>query len=260
MEPSQKKGMSRILSAKIFGFAVLIHVAFFSLLSFVMWFCLPNPETLIPIDLMIVPPWAEKTDDPEVDPNPPKEEEKVEEKEEKEEEIKEEKRDVIIKEKPKPKVKPIVKGKLIKKPPKPFNKSKKLIKSNLPAGKGTASEKPLSAADIQKFLNQGYKFGSKNQIAANEVQRCVSVIGEAIKKEWNKESFNWYPGLKPIQVTLRFGSGGTITKWNIVSSSGDNDVDRTARNALTRLRRISGLSMEFLSKYSEITVEMKPVQ
>ena len=255
------------VTGKILLWSLGLHVVLVVFFWGIMKIAFSKPEAIIPIDMTIVPPWAEQTDDPDVDPNPPpvEEPEPEPEKEVEKPEPEVEKNDVIIREKPKPKPKPIdkSKAKLVKKPkPKPFVKSKKLIKPppSMRTGKGTASEKPMSAADIQKYLAQGYKFGSRNQLAANETQRCVSVISEAIRREWNKESFSWHSGLRSIHVTLVFGPGGTIKRWNIVQRSGEAEVDRTAQNALSRLKRVAGLSYEFLSKYPEITVEMKPVQ
>jgi hypothetical protein len=118
----------------------------------------------------------------------------------------------------------------------------------------------MSAEEFQKYLNQNYKIGARNQLAGNELQRCVSVIASAVRREWSKESFSWHPGLRSILVTLVFGPNGTIKKWTIVSGSGEAEVDRTVRNALSRLKRVAGLSHEFLSQHSEITVELKPVQ
>ena len=85
-----------------------------------------------------------------------------------------------VKEKPKPKEKPDFRknAKLIKTPPKKPEKldlRDKAKKVDAPpvkkTGKATAAEKPLSAAEIQKLLDQGYKYGTKNQLAGSEEQR-----------------------------------------------------------------------------------------
>lgn len=262
------KNLSPITSKTIL-WSLGVHVVLVLFFWGIMKIAFRTPEAIIPIDMTIVPPWAEQTDDPEPDPNPPPQEEEIE-KPQPEKEIEKpppepEKNDVIIKEKPKPKPKPIdkSKAKLVKpKPPKDFKKNAKLIKNppRLRPGKGTAKDKPMSPEEFQKYLNQGYKIGARNQLAGSEMQRCVSVIGAAIRREWHKESFAWHPGLRPIQVTLVLGSNGSIIRWSIVSGSGEADVDRTARNALSRLKRVAGLSHEFLSKFPEITVKMEPVQ
>ena len=92
---------------------------------------------------------------------------------------------------------------------------------------------------------------------------CVSLIRAAILREWNKESFKWYSGLRPIQVDLQFGPGGTVRGFAVRSGSGDADVDRTAVSALNRLKaagRIAGLSAQFLEQFPELAIVMEPTQ
>ncbi len=129
-------------------------------------------------------------------------------------------------------------------------------------GKGTASE-PLTPLDVKmkKMLEQGYRYGARNQIANDEATRCVSLIKAAILREWNKEHFKWYSGMRPIQVKLQLGPGGAVRGFSIRSSSGDADVDRTAENALNRLKangKIAGLSAQFIEDYPVLDVEMEP--
>jgi hypothetical protein len=111
-----------------------------------------------------------------------------------------------------------------------------------------------------KKMNEDYRIGARNQIAASEEQRCVSLIAQAIRREWDKESFKWYPGLQPLAVELNLGPGGTVRGFRILRGSGDADVDRTAQSALRRLTRISGLSASFLEKFSTLSLQMEPVQ
>ena len=90
----------------------------------------------------------------------------------------------------------------------------------------------------------------------------MSLIAQAIKREWNKESFKWYPGLQPLQVSLNLGAGGRVLGFTILNSSGDADVDRTARSALNRLKAspILGLSATFLEHFPKIALLMEPTQ
>ena len=129
-------------------------------------------------------------------------------------------------------------------------------------GKGTAADKPLKDIDMKKMLDQGYRYGARNQLATSEEQRCVSLIRAAILREWNNESFKWYSGLKPIQVDFQLGSGGVVRGFAIRSGSGDADVDRTARSALNRLkgRRIIGLTAQFIEQFPQLTIVMEPTQ
>ncbi len=277
---TKTKSDDGLFKPKDFGLSILVHLVFVLIIWVAGSLLIPKPETIIPIDMTIVPPWAEQTDDPDADPNPPPPEEKVQEKpapkvEEVEvPKIEETNQDAVIQEKPKPKPKKVKekpkkividksKAKFVKGRPQPkkpvIKPNKKLYPATKVYGNGTANDKPLSAAEIQKLLNQGYKYGSKNQLAASEEQRCVSVIAAAVRREWDRESFTWHPELAPLEVTLKLRAGGIVAGFSIVKGSGDATVDRTARAALSRIKRISGLSAEFISRFPELTIEMKPV-
>ena len=130
-------------------------------------------------------------------------------------------------------------------------------------GKGTAADKPLANIDMKKMLEQGYRYGARNQIATSEAQRCVSLIKAAILREWQKESSKWYSGLRPIEVDFHLGPGGTVKKFTITRGSGDADVDRAAQSALRRLQTnggVPGLSAQFLEQFPRLPIEMELTQ
>ena len=257
-----------------------LHLAAFVLFWITSLIIHREPEVVIPIDMTIVPPWAEQDpDDPEPDPNPPPEEEKKPEPPKPEpkpepepEPPKEEPKEKVeaveqIKEKPKPKKK-VFKKSEIKHPKKEKPKKKefkrgKVIKPpkikppmKLPPGKGTSRDKPLSQAEIMKALAAGAKFGSYNQLAANEEQRCISLISRRFYECWT--DFNWSENLRPVHLLVKFGAGGRITGYRIVQSSGDAKVDQSVLAAAKRAGYVAGLSADFLKRYPEITIEMKP--
>ncbi len=264
-------------SGRALGFSIALHLAVIVFFWGMAKIIFKAPDVIIPMDLTIVPPWAEQTDDPDPDPNPPpKDEPKPEIKPPPEPEPpkKAEEKPVEaveqVKEKPKKKKekpKPLnlrEKAKLVKTPPKPLNLRRNAKKIDPPpnmrkVGKGTAHDKPLSKEEFMRLMNQGYRIGAKNQIANDEVTRCVSVVAQAIRREWDKESFKWHPGLQAIQVELQLGPGGAVRGFRIRGSSGDAEVDRTARSALNRLKYIPGLSASFIRQFSTLPVAMEPV-
>ena len=270
------KATEGVLTTRTLGYAFALHLVAFVFFWAVAKIAFRAPDVIIPIDMTIVPPWAEQTDDPDPDPNPPPkpEEAKPEPKPIKPpepEKIEQPKVEAVeqVKEKPKPKEKPDFRknAKLIKTPPKPKEKldlRDKAKKVDAPpmkkTGKATAADKPLSPEEFMRKMNEGYRIGARNQLAGSEEQRCVSLIAQAIKREWNKESFKWYPGLKPLQVSLKLGPGGSVRGFSILAGSGDADVDRTARSALNRLKSIPGLSATFLEHFPEIALLMEPTQ
>ena len=271
------KARGDVLTARTLGYAFALHLAAFIFFWAVAKIAFRAPDVIIPIDMTIVPPWAEQTDDPDPDPNPPPKPEepkptpKPQPKAPEPPKIEQPKVEAVeqVKEKPKPKEKINLrdKAKLVKTPPKKPEKldlRDKAKKVDAPpmkkTGKATAADKPLTAAEFLKKMNEGYRIGARNQLATSEEQRCVSLIAQAIKREWNKESFKWYPGLKPLQVSLKLGPGGSVRGFKILVGSGDADVDRTARSALNRLKSIPGLSATFLEQFPEIALLMEPTQ
>lgn len=275
------------LSWRTFGIAFAVHVALFLFFWGMGIINFRKPDVIIPIDMTIVPPWAQQTDDPEPDPNPPPPEVKQEtpppkapEPEKVEVKPNVEAVEKVVEKKKPEKVDLKKNAKLVKKPPKPqpppkslkdtakLNPAKPLERPpdlKIPVktfGKGTAHDKPLKDIDMKKMLDQGYRYGAKNQIATSEEQRCVSLIKQAILREWNKESFKWYNGLKPIEVEFHLGSGGVVQNFKIRSGSGDADVDRTAVSALNRLKgqKIYGLTAQFLEQFPELAIVMEPTQ
>ena len=277
------------LSWRTFGIAFAVHVALFLFFWGMGIINFRKPDVIIPIDMTIVPPWAQQTDDPEPDPNPPPPEVKQEtpppkapEPEKVEVKPNVEAVEKVVEKKKPEKVDLKKNAKLVKKPPKPqpppkslkdtakLNPAKPLERPpdlKIPDtvktfGKGTAHDKPLKDIDMKKMLDQGYRYGAKNQIATSEEQRCVSLIKQAILREWNKESFKWYSGLKPIEVEFHLGSGGVVQNFKIRSGSGDADVDRTAVSALNRLKgqKIYGLTAQFLEQFPELAIVMEPTQ
>ena len=276
----ERKGYraSSPLNLHTFLVALGLHLAAFAFFWLTAKIIFRPPEVVIPIDMTIVPPWAEQDpDDPEPDHNPPPEEEKKPEPPKPEpkpepEPPKEEPKEKVeaveqIKEKPKPKKK-VFKKSEIKHPKKEKPKKKEFKRGKiinppkvkppmkLPPGKGTSRDKPLSQAEIMKALAGGARFGASNQLAANEEQRCISLISRRFYECWT--DFNWSENLRPVHLLVKFGAGGRITGYRIVQSSGDTKVDQSVLAAAKRAGYVAGLSADFLKKYPEITIEMKP--
>lgn len=231
-----------------------------------------KPDVIIPIDMTVVPPWAEQTDDPNPDPNPPPP---------KQEELTKPAPPPPEVKPPDPKVEAVEKIVEKPKPPKPPEKPKekrdlrkdaKLVKTPIPApqpmnlrdkakkvdpppnihkfGNATAKSKPLSPEEFMRLMNQGYRIGSENQIAQNEVQRCLSIIQRVIQTECDKEHVNWAGVQSPI-LDLAFGNGGRLTRYRIHTPSGDPNLDRVVLNALSRIGSIPGLSTTFLDSVKD---------
>lgn len=255
--------------------ALAVHAGLLAAVGLTSWISGRDVELPPPVELTVVPPWAVQTDDPEPDPLPPPEE-TARQKTERPPPAPEKADpapDAVVREKPqkktvapprpKEKVDLRAKAKFVKaSPPSLRDKARfKDVPPDVPrTGKGTAADKPMTAEEFTRLMAQGYKIGARNQLATSEEQRCVSLIKRAIQLEWDKESFSWFPGLSPLRVELRLGLGGQVLGFRILGGSGSGDVDRTARNALGRVRSIPGLSPSFLRACPVIEVRMTPVQ
>ncbi len=163
--------------------------------------------------------------------------------------------------KPEPRLKDTAKLKNVPAPPAPPPPPEVKIPDSVKEfGKGTAAEDPLKHFDMKIMLDKGYRYGARNQLATSEEQLCLSLIKRAICREWDKESFDYREGLRNIQVKLQLGADGKVRGFTVLSGSGDAEVDRTAQNALMRLRgtKINGLTEQFLKKYPELNTVMEP--
>ena len=260
--------------------ALLLHL----LVGLVIWttgvLTRPKKQLVIPVELTVVPPWAQQTTDPDPDPNPPPKpqtrpkpqpkpdpapEKKIEPKVDAVEKVVEKKKP----EKPKPKEKIDLRkdATFVKTPPKPaepVDLRKEATKINPPpqiktTGKGTAAEKPLSMEEFMRLMNQGYRIGTHNQIADNEVSRCVSLIVRAIRLECERDGIRWNVGQQPVQVVISFGAGGRITGCRLTKSCGDAKIDRQVMSAIGRLGAVGGLSSTFLQQHPLVPASIEPL-
>ena len=259
--------------------ALLLHL----LVGLVIWttgvLTRPKKQLVIPVELTVVPPWAQQTTDPDPDPNPPPKpqtrpkpqpkpdpapEKKIEPKVDAVEKVVEKKKP----EKPKPKEKIDLRKEatLVKTPPKPaepVDLRKEATKIEPPpqiktTGKGTAAEKPLSPEEFKRLMNQGYRVGTHNQIADNEVSRCYSLIIAAIKRECERDGIRWNVDQKPVFVEITFGAGGRIAGYKLTGSCGNANIDRQVVSAVGRLGAINGLSSTFLQQYPRVPAAVSP--
>ena len=259
-----------VLGARSVGLAIALHVVSFLLLYLFAMLHLKPREAVIPIDLTVVvnenldgeenepppldnPPPKGEQPKPAPPPAPPKVEEKIEAVEQ------------IVEKKPeKPKEKPPEKPKEEKKPdpPKPTtedrikaiqNRGAKVVKipvKNQPSGNGKTDKQTLDPKQIEKLLNQGYKPGTKNQLAANEKDRCIRLIYMALESRWNQMS----PKIGQegtVQLGIRFDGAGRIVDCKLIKSCGDATSDKAAYSVVRSLSRVDGLGPEFLSVHSK---------
>lgn len=181
------------------------------------------------------------------------------------------------KDKPKPSIRDRIRRIDDKKPPdppkdKPKTRDEKLrdrikrtnVKVNIkvdnqPSGNGRTDKKLLSDAEIRKLLGQGYKAGTKTQLATSEEQRCLSLIYQAYYSHWKTPA--WSPMLRNMHLKISLGANGRITGYSLVQQSGDRAADHTVILAAQQVTQVYGLTPEFISKHRNdlvIVFEVKP--
>ena len=264
-----------LLGAKNVGIALALHVGAF--LLFLLYATLhglfETKETVIPIDLTVVvnenldgeenepPPLNnEKPPEPEPEPEPPKPEpvpepepkvealEVVKEKPKVEEKKPEEKKP---KEPEKPKK---TKEELLKERIEQMRKNAKFVKKKVsievkevPSGNGRTARKTLTDAQIRDLLNKGYKPGTTTQLAANEMQLCLSLIKQAFYDKWDRPP--WTESLRPMVVRVWFGAGGRVINFKLEQGSSDARADASIMRAARLVGSVPGLTPDFIAKY-----------
>jgi len=142
-------------------------------------------------------------------------------------------------------------------------KENKQVKKEIKTGKpklGTASKNPkdkaLSEAEIRRLLLLGARPGDKNSIPPDEESRCFAFIKRAFNDAWTQPSYDEV-GDAVAQVEVRLQRDGSIFGVRLVKKSGNNVLDASVLQAATTVKRIEGLTPQFLGKYDEVTIDFK---
>lgn len=273
-----EKQKPNVFDVKTVGLAIAVHLMLFAALYFVGQFTTSPKETVIPIDLTVVvhenlegeedepPPEKEVAapkPEPEPEPEPPtptpapEPPPTPEPKVEAVERIEEPKKEPPKKTEPKPTPKP--------EPPKKPKKTKEQLAKEraerlaairnavkpgeAPRNNGKTEKRPTNWKEL---LNQGYRPGATNQIAANESQRCNSLIRNAFYAKW--DSPPWTDTLGEMLLSVQFGPGGQVKGYKLVKSSGDRTADNTVLAAASQVRSVPGLTYDFIKQNPTVTV------
>lgn len=280
---SDEEKKPNVIDAKTVGLALAAHLVLFAALFFVGQLASKPKETVIPIDLTVVvhenldgkenepPPEKEVAAPepapkpaPEPPPPPPEPAPEPEPRVEAVEQIVAPKKETPKKVQPKPR------------PPKETPPQPQKTKEQLARERKRAREERLKAirAAVKKgtpprnagktdkrptnwreLLNQGYRPAATTQVAADENQRCYSLIRNAFYAKWNSPP--WTDTLGDMLLAVEFGPGGQVKSYRLVKSSGDRAADNSVLEAAAQVRRVAGLSYEFLSKNPSVTVRFK---
>lgn len=124
------------------------------------------------------------------------------------------------------------------------------------ATNGRTGPKTLSDAEIAKLMALGYRPGTEESIATDEITRCVSLVKMALEE---KQAL-----LRPemgregkVTLSIRFDRTGRVRNPALTGSSGDAKTDAAALRIVRSLDTVRGLSRSFLDEFSKspLTIE-----
>lgn len=149
--------------------------------------------------------------------------------------------------------------------PKPPEKKKKEIKisDKIVTVKGKAPEiveKPkksnkkndLTKEEIQRLLDLGAT-PSDRTVDPGEEGRCFALINKQLKAAWRKPHLA-EASIREAELTLFLAKGGVVTSYKLTKSSGNDLLDKSAIDAGKAVKRIPGLTNDFIKSHSSVSI------
>ncbi|MGN0855249.1 MAG: energy transducer TonB [Kiritimatiellia bacterium] len=265
-----------VFSATTCGVALALHLAFFGLMWALGQIHFTERRTVIPIELTVVPfenldgaedePPPDRPPDPEPEPTPPKppDPKPPEPEPPKPEPPPPKVEDVVVPEPVKTNVVKAVETK--EKPEKPKEtREERMARMRTraedvkaarppkpPRTNGRTGVQTLSDAEIAKLLQTGYKVGHHESIAADDNQRCLSLIKQAFYDEWERPP--WKASLRDVVLAVDLAENGRVTGYRIVQGSTDARADASVLHAAAAVKRVNGLTHAFWVNNKRVNV------
>lgn len=216
---------------RVFRLVTVVHVIVLAVLSGASWIraCVRHrPETIVPIEFVVdvtsLPEAAPAPPAPDADampaPPPPRPE-------------------PAPAPKPKPKRKPI-------------KVSKDIVRRNAEVD---TRKPPLDEEKIRELLAKGAKPSDHTVIPSDDAV-CMATIKRRLDDAWVKPSYA-EAGDATAEVALTFQLDGKILESKIKRPSGNEVLDASVRQVLQSVKRIEGLSPEFLRRRRTVTVSFR---
>lgn len=136
------------------------------------------------------------------------------------------------------------------------NKPVKIKVPKAPTGDGKTERQTRTPEEIARLLNQGYRPGSKTQLATSAMQRCISLVQRALNDKWNQ--------MQPevgaegtVYLSVRFDGAGRMVDPRIERSCGDRISDRAALSVASAVGYVGGLDADFISQFGKERLTIK---
>jgi TonB family protein len=130
-----------------------------------------------------------------------------------------------------------------------------IVVKNVPSGDGRTAKKTLSDEEVRRLLNQGYRPGKSEQLAASEAQRCASLIKMALDRRWSELA----PTIDRegmVVLEAQFTDAGRLINCRVVRSCGSTMSDRAALSVASTVGIVFGLSPEFIAASRKSPVQI----
>ena len=126
------------------------------------------------------------------------------------------------------------------------------VKNAKASGNGRTARQTMSRAEIERLLRQGYRPGSENRLAANEKQRCLSLIEMVLRDRWGAlgAEKNARVGVI-VSLSFQLNSAGGLVNVRLAKGCGDVRTDQTALAVARTVTSIPGLSADFIAEFSK---------
>lgn len=126
------------------------------------------------------------------------------------------------------------------------------VKNAKASGNGRTARQTMSRAEIERLLRQGYRPGMENQVAANEKQRCLSLIEMVLRDRWGAlgAEKNARVGVI-VSLSFQLNSAGGLVNVRLAKGCGDVRTDQTALAVARTVTSIPGLSADFIAEFSK---------
>ena len=160
----------------------------------------------------------------------------------------------IPEEQPKPRQKPpdARKPKPVKKPIVPSTR-----KITRRADGARRPEKRLSPEEVARLLAMGARAGDHTVIPADEEVRCYTVIRQTFYDAWGQPSRDEVPPGATAEASIRVLWDGTVADRRVTRGSGNAVLDGSVQQALNSVRRIEGLTRDFVRKHDTVAITFR---
>jgi len=142
----------------------------------------------------------------------------------------------------------------VKKPEKkPIKISDKVVTNPINSTKPV--KKPLTPEEIQKLLERGAKPSDRTVIPEDE-QIYKAMVKKAFMDAWAQPSLA-EAGDAVAVAEIHLGAGGAVVSARILKSSGVQALDESVTRSLTYVKRVRGLSSDFIARNETLTISFR---